>query len=148
MAANENRKALIEEVMRALRQVGRSGGRFAPGPWMDLNLTIGQLKSLFFIDFKGCTNLKSLAEALGVTPPNVTGIIDRMVEQGLVTRGENPENRRMLVVQATEKGKRLVSRLREVHAGTLKDALSKLSEMELEQLANGLSALARVTLEE
>jgi len=55
---------------------------------MDLSLTIGQLKSLFFIDFEGSTNFKKLATALGVTPPNVTGIVDHLVEQGLVTEGQ------------------------------------------------------------
>ncbi len=56
-------------------------------------------------------DFKKLAEALGVTPPNVTGIIDRLVEQALVTRTENPEDRRIMLLQTTEKGHELLDNL-------------------------------------
>lgn len=140
----ESRDRKTEQIIRLLQQVGRSAAQFAPDQWMELNLTIGQLKSLFFIEFQGSTNSKSLASALGVTPPNITGIIDRLVEHGLVSREENPENRRMLILKATDKGKKLVSKLRESRAGRLGHMLSKLSTEELSALASGLLALARV----
>jgi DNA-binding MarR family transcriptional regulator len=110
---------------------------------MELNLTIGQLKSLFFIDFEGSTNFKKLAAALGVTPPNVTGIVDHLVKQELVSREENPGDRRMILIKTTDKGKTLLAKLRERRISRMSGILAQLSLEELTALAKGLSAVAR-----
>ena len=134
---------LSEEIIQLQRQIGHVMGQYAPEAWMDLSVTIGQLKSLFFIDFEGNTNFRKLATALGVTPPNVTGIVDRLVEQGLVSRQENPEDRRMLLLKTTDKGKALLAKLRERKISRMSDILAQLSLEELSALAQGLTALAR-----
>ena len=141
-----DRAELIEEIIQLQQQVVQvehAMERHAPEAWMELSLTIGQLKSLFFIDFEGSTNFKKLATALGVTPPNVTGIIDHLVEQELVSREENPEDRRMLLLKTTDKGKALLARLRESMITRMSGILTQLSLEELSALAKGLSALAR-----
>ena len=97
----------------------------------------------FFISFEGSTNFKKLADALGVTPPNVTGIVDRLVEQGLVSREENPEDRRMLLLKTTDKGKALLAKLRESRISRMSGILAQLNLEELSALAEGLSAVAR-----
>jgi DNA-binding MarR family transcriptional regulator len=83
----ESKKSdLIGEIIRRQMLIQSRIRDDAPGAWLALNLSIAQLKSLFFINFEGVTNFKSLAAAPGVTPPNVTGIIDRLVEHELVNR--------------------------------------------------------------
>ncbi len=142
-----DRAKLTREVIQLLERIGQvehARERYAPEAWMELNLTIGQLKSLFFIDFEGSTNFKKLATALGVTPPNVTGIIDHLVEQELVSRQENPEDRRVILLTTTDKGKTLLARLRERRMSRMSGILAQLSLGELTALAEGLSAVARV----
>jgi MarR family transcriptional regulator, organic hydroperoxide resistance regulator len=126
-----DQKELIKEVMFLQHQTDIILRQFEPQPWIELNLTLAQLKSLFFIAAKEKTNFKKLAEALGVTPPNVTGIIDRLVEQGLVTRTENPEDRRIMLLQATEKGQDLLNNLRERHIQQMSQVLGYLTNDEL-----------------
>ena len=142
--AGMDRAELIKEIIQLQHQIGHAMAQYAPEAWLDLSLTIGQLKSLFFIDFEGSTSFRKLASVLGVTPPNVTRIIDRLVEQGLVSREENPENRRMLLLRTTDKGKDLLAKLRESHMSRGLDILAQLSLKELSALAEGLTALARV----
>ena len=143
---HEHRKTgLIDEIIQLQRQVNRALRQSELDVWMELSLTIAQLKSLFFISKEGNTNFTRLAQALRVTPSNVTGIVDRLVGQGLVSRRENPENRRMLVLQATEKSEELLTRLRERKIGQLTKLLSCLSEDELYTLAQGLRFLAKAT---
>jgi DNA-binding MarR family transcriptional regulator len=137
---------LIAEIRRLQQQIPHVMGQYSPGVWMELDLTIAQLKSLFFIEFGGSSNLSQLATALGVTPPNVTGIIDRLVKQGLVNRKENPENRRMLVLQVTDKGKALLARLRESGLGRMSGILNQLSKKELTGLMQGLAAITRIAM--
>jgi DNA-binding MarR family transcriptional regulator len=137
---------LIKEAVELQRRVNHALEQSAPDTWkawMNLNLTIAQLKSLFFIAREGSTNFRKLAAALGVTPSNVTGIIDRLVEQGLVSRRENPEDRRELLLQTTEKGKALLTNLRESRRSHMSRILAHLSLEELSYLVQGFTALVK-----
>jgi MarR family transcriptional regulator, organic hydroperoxide resistance regulator len=134
---------LINEIIDLQRQSNKILGRFAAEPWIELGLTIAQLKSLFFIVDKEKTCFKKLAEALKVTPPNVTGIIDRLVEQGLVSRTENPEDRRIMLLQATQKGQNLLNTLKENRTNQMTKILDQLNGDELSGLALGLNALVK-----
>jgi DNA-binding MarR family transcriptional regulator len=137
----QGKAELVEEIIQLQRQVNRALRQGESDVWMELSLTIAQLKSLFFISNEGSTNFTKLAQALRVTPSNVTGIIDRLVGQGLVSRRENPENRRMLVLQSTDRGEALLASLRERKIGQLSEMLSRLSEEQLSTLAQGLRFL-------
>jgi MarR family transcriptional regulator, organic hydroperoxide resistance regulator len=76
-----------------------------------------------------------------VTPSNVTGIIDRLVEQGLVSRMENPEDRRMLILQLTHKGENLIGKLRGRRVAQISSILESVSEDELETIARGYALM-------
>lgn len=129
------------EIMEVWRHIGHSmRGNFS-GAWMELNLSIAQLKCLFYIDAEGSSNQKSIAAVLGVTPPNVTGIIDRLVEQQLVTRHENESDRRMQVIALTPKSTTLLSELKERRVNHLGSMLEQLSMEDLQALRRGLKAL-------
>jgi MarR family transcriptional regulator, organic hydroperoxide resistance regulator len=134
-----------EEIIKRIIQVQKLMGRYlhsdAPDAWLTLHLTIAQLKSLMLINFKGSTNFKMLAEALNVSPPNVTGIVDRLVVQELVSREDNPDNRRMQILQVTDKGRALISELMEQKDLQLSSALVKMKTEDLENLYNGMVAL-------
>jgi DNA-binding MarR family transcriptional regulator len=137
-----DRAQLIEGISDTMQQIARTW-QFDPEVWLDLELTIVQLKSLFFIDFEGSTNFKNLAGALGVTPPSVTGIVDRLVEQGLVSRWENPDNRRMQVLKTTDNGKALLAKLTESRRGRISSLLDRLSLHDLTGLARILATMSK-----
>jgi DNA-binding MarR family transcriptional regulator len=137
----ERRVRVIENITDIMQRVGHAW-KFDPEAWLNLDLTIVQLKSLFFIDFEGNTNFKNLAVALGVTPPSVTSIVDRLVDQGLVSREENPENRRMQVLKTTDKGKALLAKLTESRRSRISSLLSNLSLQDLASLARILAAMS------
>ena len=140
---NPSKKEVIDQVLFLQMQIQRSMRDDAPDAWLALNLYIAQLKSLFFINFEGVTNFKNLAAALGVTPPNVTGIVERLVEHGLVTREYNESNRRMQMLKLTPKGLNLVTGLKERTTSHLSRLLEGLSGEDLAALVQGLTALAR-----
>ncbi len=134
---------IINQIIELQRKVDRARRQYELDVWMSLPLTIAQLKSLFFISNQGSTNLATLAAALGVTSTNTTGIIDRLVKQGLVSRTENPENRRMLLLRATDKGEELVAKLRERRKGYMSEVLQRMSVDELATLAQGFVSLGK-----
>jgi MarR family transcriptional regulator, organic hydroperoxide resistance regulator len=142
-----NTEKILNEIIESHRRLNHALRDYSPDVWMDLSLTIAQVKSLFFISNQGSTNFRKLAERLKVTPSNVTGIIDRLVEQGLISRTENPADRRVILLTTTAKGDALVAELRERRSSYLSKALMSLSAEDLASVAKGLTLLANATEE-
>lgn len=135
---------LLTKVLELEHHAHQLMRQYSLDAWMGLNLTVPQLKSLFFIANHRDTSPGKLAVALGVTPANVTGIIDRLVEQGLVLRKENPNDRRALVLRVTEKGEALLANLRERRTTRMLEILSHMSAEDLSYLARGLASLVEI----
>jgi DNA-binding MarR family transcriptional regulator len=70
-----------------------------------------QLHVLFLLVSKGSMPMGRLAEHLDVSLPNVTGIIERMVEHGLVARTRSDDDRRVVAVAATDAGRETVEQI-------------------------------------
>jgi MarR family transcriptional regulator, organic hydroperoxide resistance regulator len=134
-----DRSELIKKIIELQRQINRDMREHTLEAWMGLNLTVPQVKSLFFIAHQRTTNLTKLAAALHVTPANVTGIIDRLVEHDLVSRQENPDDRRSLTLRVTEKGDNTIANLRERRASHTTGILSNLAVDELNAILRGFS---------
>jgi DNA-binding MarR family transcriptional regulator len=53
----------------------------------------------------------TIAEHLGYDRPTITGIIDRLVKQGFVSRETNPNDRRSQTITLTQKSRELVQKM-------------------------------------
>ena len=103
----------------------------------------GSLKRLFFISNRGATTTGKLATALKVTPTNVTGIIDRLLEKNLITRTGDPDDRRVLLLRTTPQGDELVAELRQKRRERMSELFSRLSEEEAAVVAQGLKIMVK-----
>jgi DNA-binding MarR family transcriptional regulator len=133
---------LIKEIIKLQKKIDLARRQYELDVWMNLPITIGQLKSLFFISNQGSTNLGKLAAALRVTSTNTTGIIDRLVKQGLVSRTEDAQDRRMLLLRVTKEGERLVTQLREKRRDYRVQVMTRMNIEELTTLAQGLTFMS------
>ena len=115
--------------------------------WRKLDVPMAQLKSLFIIAHREGTNSRTLAQYLDVTQGNVTGIVDRLVQQGLVARTPTPEDRRIVLLQATEKGRDLLTDLIESQTKHLIGISAYMSVEEVSTLRQGLDAFVRAAEE-
>ena len=137
------KEELIAQITEAQRRMNRVIRERTLDSWVKLNLTIPQLKSLFYISRHGRVNLSGLASGIRVTPANVTGIVDRLVEQGLLTRTPDPDDRRVSWLSVTDKGKTLINDLREGRVQEMRRILDKLTEEELAIVARSFELVAR-----
>ena len=85
---------LAQVVMRALHSTDLDS-------WCAVDLTMPQLKALFLAHAPGGASHSEIARALGVGVSTVTGIVDRLVEHGLVERHADPADRRLSRVVVT-----------------------------------------------
>ena len=84
--------------------------------------------------------MRELAAALGIDPPNATGVVDDLEAAGLVRRRPHPTDRRVKLVEATRKGKALARKADAILA-TPPPALSALPGEDLETLRRVLERL-------
>ncbi len=139
---------LIKRILDLQRKVDRVR-RQGADVWLGLPpITVPQLKTLWFISNHGSCSSGELAGALKVTPTNVTGIIDRLVKQGLVSRSEDAEDRRKLLLKLTDQGEELLDGLRERRRGRLSEVLERMTPEELNTLAEGYGYLVKAHGEE
>jgi DNA-binding MarR family transcriptional regulator len=82
-----------------------------------------------------------LSRRLMVSNGNVTGVIDRFVKEGLVDRTPSPEDRRVLVVKLTAKGKRDFAKMVPEHAKWISEMMEPMPREELLKLYGLLGAL-------
>jgi DNA-binding MarR family transcriptional regulator len=107
-------------------------------------LTLAQFDALAEIaraTRKGFT-FGELSRLLLVTSGNLTGIVDRLEDVGLVRRQQWSKDRRVVRIVLTNKGRRLVNQISPLHARDIEQALSFLSEEQLQSLDELLSTLS------
>jgi DNA-binding MarR family transcriptional regulator len=86
-----------------------------------------QLHVLFVLVSEGPMPMGRLADSLGVSLPNVTGIVDRMVEHGHVERGRDAEDRRVVTVSASEAGRSTVEEIDMIRRRAIARVLERLT---------------------
>ena len=73
--------------------------------------------------------------------PDMTRLLDRMEEAGLVTRSRERDDRRMVLTQITAKGRELLSALDRPMTDLHRDQLARLTEEQLQALIGLLTAI-------
>lgn len=80
-------------------------------PWLGLEMSTPQLKALLLISEESGIRMRELARRLGGSFSNATVLVDRLVERGLVERLPEPQDRRVVLVRATEEGQHIIEQL-------------------------------------
>lgn len=82
------------------------------GPGLrELSVPRGRVLGVMAHALPGRVRMGDLSAALGVTPRNVTTIVDGLEREGLLTRQPDPSDRRAILLELTEKGRAQVQQL-------------------------------------
>jgi DNA-binding MarR family transcriptional regulator len=105
----------------------------------------GVLRNLQRAEQEGLPGLRltDLGNRLLITPPSVTGVVDRLERAGLVVRDGSPTDLRAKQVALTPAGRRLVDRVLAVHEGQIDKVLGGLDADERAVLQHLLSRLGQ-----
>lgn len=91
--------------------------------------------------------MSQLSAALLVSNGNVTGVVARLIEDRLVVRTTESEDRRVATVRLTRKGKEAFQRMARVHEEWIDWMFAGLDDAQIEQLMT-LLAHMRLSIEE
>ena len=115
--------------------------------WLRGSLSLVHLHVLTVLQVHGPLPMSKLADELDVSVASLTGIIDRMEGRGLVERRREPEDRRVVVVHATDAGDAVFGEMAAERRKHLEPLLERMTDEELESFLLGLRALRRVRSE-
>ena len=107
-------------------------------------ITIPQMFILEILNRKGERIMSELAQALSITTSAVTGLIDRMIKAGFVTRTRGIKDRRLVKIKITKKGKTLIENILSQRRQMLRDVFGKLEKVERERYLEILEKVYRV----
>ncbi|GAA1768574.1 MarR family winged helix-turn-helix transcriptional regulator [Luedemannella helvata] len=107
----DERNVLIERIMSGQQLVQRMLAEDRSNPLLNSHLTMSQLKILLLLRLHGGSGGQELARHLGVSLATMTGIVDRLVAQGLVTRHEDPHDRRVRRIELDTRGREMIDHI-------------------------------------
>jgi DNA-binding MarR family transcriptional regulator len=95
-------------------------------------LSMSQLGALFHVHRIGCSGVTDLGDDLGVTSSAASQMLDRLVQQGLIRRTEDPSDRRAKRILLTDRGLHVLHESIRARQGWVAELAGTLSESEKE----------------
>jgi DNA-binding MarR family transcriptional regulator len=140
--SESDREAMIAAILTAQHAIMRLAPHRAKADWLPLDLSMAQLKAMMLMVAAPPMTASQLATTLGLGRPATSILIDHLVQDGMVTRTEDPIDRRRVLVELTPTGSDLVARLRQGPRDRLRHLLEQLAPADLAALLQGMEALA------
>jgi DNA-binding MarR family transcriptional regulator len=138
------RADLIDEILKARSAVFQATSALTVPAWIDLELTMSQVKGLRTLAHRTPATITQIADVLKISQPTASQLVDRLVQGGLAQRTEDPTDRRRMLVRLSKKGQQLNERLRGVWRTRFRNWLQRMNTHDLEALYRGYDALARI----
>lgn len=130
--AEDAQQDLAERFEAAVEYLNRQLHGARLDQWQQLDMTIPQVKTLLLLDDVGTARMGGIARHLGTSLSATTAIVDRLVDRGLVGRGSDPSDRRVVTCELTRRGKAAVEQFWRVDKGWIEAVMGRLDEAELQ----------------
>ena len=131
---------LVRDVVELLRELLHALLMASVPAWIDLQLTLPQLRTVFIVAHNKTSSVMQVAKHLGIGEPTASHLIDKLVQAGFVDRREDPTDRRRAIVRLSPVGEELIEKLlgwEEFLGGWLHEV----PEEDLALLRRGLNAI-------
>lgn len=121
--------SLIFTATRLIRERTAGHGKVDP-------FSMAQFKVLALVSEKGSPTMKEVADLLYITSPSATAIINRLVKARELERIYDKEDRRIVRLMLTEKGRKSLAERREAVTARMSKVIESLNKKERDDLAN------------
>jgi DNA-binding MarR family transcriptional regulator len=106
-----------------------------------LGLTMSQFDVIATLGNTAGMSCRDIGEKTLMVKGTLTGVLDRLEKKQLITRSENPQDKRSVLVQLTPEGQRVFENAFPAHLAYLESAFRRLGKQRLATLQQELAAL-------
>lgn len=105
-------------------------------------LTAARTRLLWDLQHEGPSTQHALATRLGVSPRNITGLVDALEAGGYVTRSPHPTDRRATIVSLAASARRTMQQMQREHAELSAELLGAVTAADRPAFERGVDAIA------
>jgi DNA-binding MarR family transcriptional regulator len=121
----------------------RGWGRYAKST----GLSMPQFSILMQLHHRGNCGIGDISERFDVTTAAASQLAEKLVQSGLIQRGEDPQDRRAKLLNLTDKGRELIQRGIEERYRWVEQLEEKLTVDEQAQVSEALNTMTRAARE-
>jgi DNA-binding MarR family transcriptional regulator len=136
-------KELVERILQLGEKAFRELVPMVPTEWLQLDLTMPQLKVVLLLFLSGPSRMREVASALDVSLATATGVADRLVERGIVLRESHPDDRRVVLCRLSDKGEKMIGGLWQLARERTRELLGMVEPTKLMLFIEMLEALLK-----
>jgi DNA-binding MarR family transcriptional regulator len=111
-------------------------------------VSMAQVHLLAQLDRQGALSMSRIADLVGVSMPNASGLVDRMVERGLVERVGDPEDRRVVLVRLLPAGVTALEAAEGMKLDRMRTICAHLDDGQLARISGAIGDLRGAIAEE
>lgn len=136
------------QTMRQFMDIAVHYSMRASGHFMKARgLSTPQFSILMQLHHRGVCGMSEVSEQFGTTPAAASQLVDKLVQNGLIHREEDPNDRRAKSLNLTDKGKELIQRGIEERYHWVEPLAGKLSAEERAKVNEALDIMTKAARE-
>lgn len=145
VTSDENLEEFITSLLTASRVLVGIAARSLST--VEQTVTVTQFRTLVILETNAPMKLNSLADCLGVNASTAMRMVDRLLVANLVTRRDNPGNRREVLIELSTSGRGVVRKVTAARRAEIARIAGAMSEHQRDRLISALRAFARAAEE-
>lgn len=110
----------------------------------EFGMPLSHVQVLVMLDHRGSLSITEISQSFGIAKPNITPLVDRLIEDGLVMRERNSADRRVVNVVICEKGRERLADIYRRLCDNLFDWTRTLSREDLASFNDALETIVRL----
>ncbi len=135
MASKQSTKVID----KLIRDIHKNLVKYTKSSLHENDLTMPRFLVMWHITKEQPVNMSYLHKKMYMANSTLTVIVDKLVNDNLVKRYRNPEDRRIVLLELTEKGDNKLCDMLDIRQGFLEDALNDLDKTDKENLIDLLT---------
>ncbi len=143
MVSKDKTKEYMSRVEACVPEMLRCIHISVPREVLGLKLTISQSVTLSSLGYKRSCKMSELAQSISMNMSTLTPVVDSLIQKRLVLRRRSKDDRRVVLVQLTEKGKKAVSGINRYKRKQIKDIIEYFPEKDREQVLLGFENMVK-----
>ena len=140
-----------DEIIEIFKSIRKAIGCKSEKSAKKYGFTTSQIGVIFHLHMMPSITLQALSEHMNLTKSTVSGIIDRLEKQGVVTREIPKDNRRIVMLSISEEFKRnndICKMKKEFMADFISESIKKANQNEVKKMIDGLKLLSSLLSKE
>jgi len=141
MAQEPQKDKMIENILQLTDKAFQEWLPMLPKEWLHIDITTSQLKVVLLTFVSGPLRMSDIASELGVSLATATGVVDRLVERGMLIREGDAEDRRVVLCRLSDEGEKLISGVWQLSRDQLGEMMRTMTPPQLRLITEALQVL-------